>query len=151
MVDNVNYQKARSYAYKINKYIYMDVLHDAYVAFHRTTGRNLFLEPRGKVLKMIKFTYMDLWKYNGRQGRSGTRVDFEPYTSVTPEDILIGKETLASLHTIDRAVFRKNPNTTNDIVSLKLSGYKNTEIAERLDITKALVSYYLRNLKTRLN
>src|SRR5687768_16794717 len=63
----INYSKARRYA---NKCGYgLDVVHDAYLTWHKKTGNNLFNEPEHRVMAVMGWTVrktknmgMQMWR-----------------------------------------------------------------------------------------
>lgn len=140
-MNNVNYYKARSYAWKINHDDYMDVLHDAYLSWFNKTGDNLFDEPMPRVLKVVKLTYMARWKAISRHNTEFVGLgDLDTAGVDTPENILIAKETkqrYTNLATNEKSA---------EILELKSLGLRNVDIAEKWNVTKAVVTWYLRNI-----
>lgn len=155
-----NYRKARSYSFKLDSELYRDILHDAYLAWWNKCERDLFDEHIGTIIKTVKYTFFahlknNVWFYNKvNQGqRKFVEFDENIFYATTPEDEYIATELLGEYMELinsvpkDRAVFTGNEETTKEILTKRLNGYTNKEIAEEMGISKALITYYLNRTK----
>lgn len=138
-----NYAKARSYCYKLNKDLYRDVLHDAYVHWFEKTNKDLFDEPLPRVIRVIKLTWFG---YYVTKRKVVNRNVFSSYNdnlsnNETPEAILISKE-------LEESFIASCPKLQLDVYLLAVQGYKAHEIAKILDIYKSHVSYYFKKIRT---
>ena len=166
---NKAYWNARSYAFKLDPVNYKDICHDAYLSYFKSKQTNLFLEHPGTITQVIKYTTFDSWKKKSHQSRDerlqGVRQHIEfkdggdefvahKANSVTPFDEFIANELLERYNTLvltaglSRA--RGKVNIIKDILELRLVGFNNKEIADKLGVAKSLVTYYINrsNLET---
>lgn len=171
-----HYRKARRYASALDRDLYEDILHESFVVWWDKFETDLFEEHIGTIFRTIKYTFLaylkgNVWFWRGNnQGQrkferfedifnsssdsaEDRRIEPRLFNSNTPEDEYIATELLgeymqliSSTHK-DRAVFTGNENTTKDILTKRLNGYTNSEIAEELEISRASITYYLNRTK----
>lgn len=147
-----NYYQARAYLFKLNTTLYKDVLHDAFVNYHRRTGgKNLFEEPNRCVITVIKNQFYEMLR-SRMYKKDGVKFYFEHTTyddnlsnPITPVDILIGEEAYDKI--LSRVDSFDSPKTAKAILDLRLEGYSTKEIAEQLNLTTSQVNTYTRNLQ----
>ena len=182
-MNKITYSTAKRYVQRLNLTDPLDLLHDAYLNWYDKTGSDLFDEPMPRVYTVIKYTFRAHLKlgdwttggsatYNGKKVKKfitprhtskrqyssfrdgGTFAPASDYYEaadkadmVTPLDILIAKETRSRY--LDLAIDEKSLK----ILELKSLGLRNKDIAEDWNITRAMVTYYLRkvNQKSILN
>ena len=161
------YRRAISYAYFLDRELNKDLVHQAYINYWHTMGRDLFEEPIGRVLKCVKWAYYDMLKK--KYGTNPKRKFFDYYESgkfydpvdnryyslgidsLSPDYILEGKELHDYIETVPQPRQNKIPAVLNKIVNLKYQGFKNHEIADQLAMSKALVTYYLKQVMSYIN
>lgn len=168
------YRRGRRYAWALDKELCKDIVHDAYVTWWDKYEKDLFDEHIGTIFLTIKYTFLaylksNVWFFRGEsQGprkferfedifNSGDeekkRLELELFNPNTPEDEYIAAELLGEYMELirsvpkDRAVFTGNENTTKEILTKRLNGYTNKEIAEELGISQSGVTYYLNKIK----
>lgn len=145
-----NYNKAKKYLYKVTPELYKDILHDAYLNYYRRTGLNLFNQPNTNVIGVIRNQWYEelrksLYKKNGeRLPYIITEFDDHRYNPITPEDILVGKETLETVQ--QRTNQFEKPEIADYVLTLRIEGYDNKEIAEILNLSLHQVKRYVNNL-----
>jgi len=141
------YYEAIRYATKLNLYPPFearDLTHDAYVAWHNKTGNNLFDEHPRTIFSVLRNVFRDklkrsTWSFNKEQQGSRQYVEFKDHVTsrVTPYDIMVGQQLL------DRMKQTVKPS----VLDLKLEGYTNKEIAHKLNVTKAAVTWHTNKLQ----
>lgn len=167
---NENYFKIRSYLYFREPVFYRDVCHDAYVSYYNTTGLNLFEQPIALAKLVAKRKLYEYWKstYFTKDGSQVGKREFlefsagedgfsaHAFNNITPDLILEGKELeeriqkfIESLPEVE-SVFIKDKNILKKIVQLRVRGFTNKEVAEELNISKGLVTYYLKKVNLEL-
>ena len=167
------YRKAKRYAYKLKHRDSLDLVHDAYLAWHSKTGKDLFDEPVGRVFTVIRLTFMTFLKKNKHQQGGGSKrgsatrkyitplekgrrqyFEFDGHlvNHITPEDEYIALEKSRLYDRIvesvppARACFNGNEYIVRDLLRLKKKGYKNYEIAETLGVDRSLITYYFKQV-----
>jgi len=143
-----NYWNGRSYAWQVNRFLYRDILHDAYIHWYNKTGKNLFDEPWKRVVRVIKLTYYGYYISQNIRNRQWFEFDDNLFNTVTPEQQLIDSE---SFETLIKQIQQTYPRSSNQMVqslTLKLEGYQQKEIAEKLGVPKSLITYYFNNIRS---
>jgi hypothetical protein len=151
------YHKAGSYLYKLDPVNYKDIRHDAYLSFYKTTGENLFEQPEKLMIKVLKYTTFSFWRVKSRKTKIQLNTEggeelahvcelVTPFHQVIADELLNRYITLKNNLPDSRAVFTNNIRVLDQIMSYKLEGYNNKEIAEKLSVSKALVTYYLKQI-----
>lgn len=148
-----NYRKAMSYAYKLDSTNYKDLVHSAYLShYDRNNGENLFERHELYVLRAIKLQRH--WQHQSRQFeirgekfiRNHTYYETDNPDNNTPDLILEKEEAYKNLlQQID--VFETREQLLQ-VITYKVAGYKQVEIADLMGISEALVSYYMKRLKS---
>lgn len=146
-----NYRKGRSYCWALNRFLFQDILHDAFLAYHKSSGgKNLFEQPIQVVIRTVKMIF---WGYyiNRRfvRNRKDAFTEFEDQltTTLTPEQQFIDEEELTNL--IEQ-IKKENPRTSKQMITslnMKLEGYEQQEIAEHLGVKKSLITYYFKKIR----
>jgi DNA-directed RNA polymerase specialized sigma24 family protein len=146
-----NYNKARRYLYKVDPINYKDILHDAYVNYHRRTGGlNLFERSNTNVIGVVRNQYYERFqKMSYQKNKTRHQYQFVEYedspSNLTPIDFLIEKETFSTF--IKRAEHFRDSDTAKEVLNHRLDGYTPEETAEKLNITKNRVNWIIRGLK----
>lgn len=153
---NAMYSKGRSYCFKLNRTLYKDILHDAFLNWFTKTGRNLFEEPERRVIRVLKLTWLGYYVNVNQRKRHFVEVDDEIHSvnKITPEHLLVAKETGEWFNSKMKAFGEKYPRTAENVrqvYELKRDGYEQQEIAEILGIAKSSVTYYVKNFLKELN
>jgi len=164
-MNKANYTKAKSYAYKVSRSDYLDVVHDAYLKWHKKTGKDLFDEDEGLVIWVVKNTIMtnnqkNYFVYRGdkykkkfietsyitnldrRSGEEATT--YEPEDNSTPETILIGKD-------LKEQFDKKISGKFEPYYNLLVKGYKGSEMIEELGGSQQLANWYIHQIRNKLN
>jgi hypothetical protein len=169
-----NYSQANDYARKLTRNLNnkesLDLVHDAYLIYHKRTGKDLFDEPQGRIRVVLLNLFYECTKKNTIQGggdnhnrwaskkfvsipykiyRHNYTFDDQQVNNVTPLDICIANDTLARY----KKLCITSSGKLKHILILKGKGFKNTEIGEWLGVSKQLVAYYIKqaNLGIILN
>lgn len=146
-----NYNKARNYLYKADPENYKDILHDAFLNYHRRTGLNLFDRPNYNVIGVIKNQWFEhlrstMYKKNGvRVNYSFVSFDNHTVTKETPLDFLIQEDTYNFLK--KRANGFREPELAKDIIDLRYQGFSSEEISNKMGLSIHQVKRYLNNLQ----
>lgn len=141
-----NYNKARRYLYRLTPDHYKDVLHEAFVLYHRRTELNLFEQSNTNVIGVVRNTFYEMLREKSYK-KNGVRMSFkfveyeEQSSNISPIDILIGKEAHGIL--VNRLKTFKDPELATEIFNLRLSGYSSEEIAKELSINIQSVRRYI--------
>jgi hypothetical protein len=146
----INYNKGRSYSWKLNRFLYQDILHDAYVNYYKSKGRNLFEEEIKTVIRTIKLTYYGYYiNRNFVRNRVECIETFEDQyqNEITPEQQFIESEELENLIIKIKHNYPRTSDNMLESLDLKLSGYDQQEIAEKLGSPKSLITYYFSNIR----
>lgn len=164
-MNKANYTKAKSYAYKVSRSNYMDVVHDAYLKWHKKTGKDLFDEDEGLVIFVVKNTIMtqnqkNYYTYHGVKYKkqfneishisnldrksSKDAMTYEPESPITPEDILIEKD-------LKEQFDKKISGKFKPYYNLLVNGYKGSEMLEELGGTQQLANWYIHQIRNKLN
>jgi DNA-binding CsgD family transcriptional regulator len=146
-----NYNKAKRYLFKVDPEVYKDVLHDAFINYFRRTGLNLFERSNGNVIGVVKNEYFSYLRSKMFR-RGGERLPFQfttfedhSFTSITPEDILIGIETQQQIES--RLPSFEDPDLASEVLRMRLEGYNTKEISKDLDLNIQQVKRYTQNLR----
>lgn len=161
-MNTTNYTKGRSYCFHLDKTLYRDILHDAYLNWFEKTGLDLFDEPERKMMRIIKNTwrgyyiaknkvinqkarwtnYTDPTETSNESTSRETTARTKTYyaTDVTPEDIMIAKE-------IDEAEMATNSSIQLQIYLYAVQGYKPYEIAVLMGMCKGNIAYYFKKIR----
>jgi DNA-binding CsgD family transcriptional regulator len=146
-----NYNKAKRYLFKVNSEVYKDVLHDAFLNYFRRTGLNLFDRPNGNVIGVVKNEYFSYLRSKMFR-RHGERLPFQfttfedhSFTSVTPEDILIGEETQQQIES--RLSSFEDPRLAGEVLRMRMEGYNTKEISKELYLSIQQVKRYTTSLR----
>src|SRR5690606_12116882 len=98
-----NYQRGRSYSYSLDRFLYRDILHDAFLAYYKSSGgKNLFEQHIGTVIRTIKLIF---WGYYTSKrvvrNQSDRFVAYDDHcsTTTTAEELYIAHEQLENLIT----------------------------------------------------
>ena len=169
----INYKKAKKYAKKLKRVDPLDLVHDAYLTWHKKTGKDLFDEPIGRVFTVIRITFMSFLKKNKYQQGGGSKrgsatrkfvtplergrrqyfeYDGHKVNNITPEDEYIATEKSELFDRIvnslppNRTCFSDNPQFVKDLLRLKKKGFKNYEIAKTFGVDKSLITYYFKQV-----
>lgn len=152
------YQNAKRYATKIKYNDPIDLVHDSYVKWYEKTGQDLFDEPEGRVMSILRNTFRGFlsknrWTYDKRT--QGQRQFYEfrgdvtedsnlvhSHNPITPEDYYIAKELKERFVGV---VATANP-TVKEILNYRYLGYQNKEISEELGVSKSLITHYLKQV-----
>lgn len=147
-----NYRKALLYAHKLDFIHHKDLVHDAYLAWHKKTGNNLFEQSEGVVIQTVKNIHLSNYTRNTFMWRgeifSKSFTEWEdfkaPTDNLNPESILIMSD-LSS-----RLVDSLTP-VELQVYNLLLQGYKTAEICEQLGLYRQIVNHKARKIKSKLN
>lgn len=154
------YWKARSYAGKLTPQNYRDLVHDAYIVWYNKTQRDLFTEHVGVITKTIKNIYFSSYIKNKTYSYNGVRYakefipideDLNPITTYdNPIEILIRKE--ERLKRLVRLQQIRNDLTEKEkqVFDLTVEGYSTKEIKEELNISTAVLSHKICNIKKKI-
>lgn len=173
----MNYKRAKSYAYKLDTNNYRDLVHNAYIQHYDRTGKNLFDESDYYVMRLIKWVRNDEYrkfstvtKYQETDGKYEVVDRYQRWHELpelasndAPDLAIEAEETYQSI--IDKIqkyniLFDTRENLSNSvdveairqrmlqILTYKLAGYKNTEIASLMNLSSQVVGYYARKIKT---
>jgi DNA-directed RNA polymerase specialized sigma24 family protein len=144
---NTLYQKALRYAMKCNPAVYRDIVHDAYVTWFNKTNSNLFDQPEGTVIKVVKYTHLKQTERNKYMsgGKWYPRVfqEFEEYmryNKITPEDEYIASE--LEMHMIEFSAKQKL-----DVFLYAVQGLDQVTVAAMTGLSTALVNYYFKRMR----
>ncbi len=149
-----SYYRSCGYAFHLNKYLYKDLVHDAWVKYFCNTGNDLFNESPYFIAKAIRYAYQDIWgkEYYMKDGVRYQRqfvVNDSISHSMTPEKILISQEFCQEF--FKRIDSYESPNNQKlrlkEFVELVLLGYSQSEIAEIMGIGRTNVTYYKNKVK----
>jgi len=165
------YNKALSYAFMLMPYHqhYYDLVHDAYVAYHKSTGLDLFEQPERTMIATIKNVWLNFISKNRYQvdGEKRHRV-FEPIEgdvfrgSIVSQDDKVAADdsaewlyneaknyygTLAVKDRNHRLTYKSALDATEEIVNLKYQGYSQKEISEKIDTSTTSIKKYMDVLK----
>jgi hypothetical protein len=154
-IEKDNYRRAKGYLYKAARLDnYQDVLHDAYVNYHkRSGGQNLFKQSQQLVIKVIKnqfweFCRLSMYKKDGiRYPKEFLEFEDHTYNNITPHDEYVVNETYNSITGRLNSFYKPVRIVAQQVLDLKLQGYSQNEIVESLGIPQQRVSYYLMVLK----
>ena len=160
-MNTTNYNKAVRYALKLKYNDHLDLVHDAYLRWYEKEGEDLFDKPLGRILRVVKLTFLDFLKrgkyqtgpkgnQNGTSGKfvvpkeTGRRqfISYNEHVAVavTPEDIMIADE-------LDTVLQMTDSKIQLDIYLLAVQGFRPYEIAELLGMGKNHVSYYFKKIR----
>lgn len=148
------YLKGRAYCFKLNRQLYRDILHDAFLHWYNKTGRNLFEETERRMIRVLKLTWLGY--YVNIRSRSRHFEELEEDSTIegiTAEHILIAKETGQWFDSKMKAFKKKYPKTARNVervYELKRDGYDQTEIAAILELAKSSITYYVNNFLKEL-
>ncbi len=158
---NHKYRQARGYAFKFSPslggssvYSYTDLVHDAYLVWHKKTGRNLFDEHRGVISQVVKNVWRGRLMFNSFQwdkkkyAKSYVAVttdyvetaSYIPSTQEDPEKLLIYKDLEQELHSKFTERERK---LYNELVL----GYSTQEIAEKQNTYRQKLDHVRRSIE----
>lgn len=158
------YWNALRYASLLDQDNYKDITHDAYINYYKSKQKNLFLEPKYVIGKVIKYTTFDFWKkrswrYKNKElegvrvfveFNDGNESDMSAHKAnyTTPFHELIAKELVDRYNNLCKYSRLKSDRTNviKDILDLRLQGLGNKDIAKQLDINLSLVNYYISNV-----
>jgi len=151
-----NYQQAVRYAMKIqDQYHSKDLVHDAYIRWFNKTGQNLFDQPEGRILRVVKYTWKSQYSSQGFMydgviyPKTYKRLDDpeEPFSlssDNTPEQVFLSKEVFnqvyAGLSEFDSQTF------TNMI-----EGYLIKEMQEIQNTHNVAMTASVKRIKNRIN
>lgn len=134
-MDNKNYQKARRYLMKCG--LEADYAHDAYVLWFEKTGRNIFEEPNGTIIRVIKNLMFNGFQKNQYMWRG------EKHTKVFVDVEIVSQPVAEQLADIE--LYKQMlPITYQDIFEMLVRGYSGVDIAKHRGVTPEAI-YYLRN------
>jgi DNA-directed RNA polymerase specialized sigma24 family protein len=138
------YREAWGYTYKLRRSDNVDIVHDAYIRWYDTTGRDLFDEHRGTIARALRYSYLKsmsrtTFKYKGesfvRHYRSKDDINaddipaHEFVTHDTPFDTLITEESENLIkHSLSPGQLR--------VYSYFKQGYNTQEVADELGMTR---------------
>lgn len=150
-MNNDVYWKARSYAFRLEPGLYRDLVHDAFLDYAVKRNKNLFDEPLGVIFRVIKNKFFDFLK--AKYVRNYEEYNDHLITTTTPIDILEYQELDERIKGSPSMLNNNNskPEILQAIIDLKLRGFTNTEVAEELNLSKALIGYYLKRLMSYIN
>lgn len=147
------YAEALRYASRLNPYPpidHRDLVHTAYLNYFKAHGTNLFDQHPGTVFRTIKYTFFDSIKHKSwtkDKQAQGVR-QFQPIneldavTTITPHDIAVGNE----LKGKSEELLATTSGFTHKVLALKLRNFTNAEIADELEVTRGLITYYLKKV-----
>lgn len=139
---NDNYQKAKGYLQKCG--LQADFAHDAYVLWFEKTGKNIFNEPNGTVIRVIKnlmFNAHQKKRFMWRgQNYAKVYVDIDLPAAQTTEQV------------VDIELYRQMlPITYREIFDMLIKGYLGTEIAEERGVSPETIYYYRNQIRKILS
>lgn len=160
-MNKVAYREALRYAYRLNQTHYKDIVHDAYLAYYKSKGINLFDQHRGVITKTVKNVYWNgfiIMKQFMWRGVKYPKVywplveDFqhEPKnrgetcivakTTETPGDIMIFEDLLATIR-------GKLKPKQEEVYTKLLAGYSSAEIAEQVNTSRQLINHRVNKIR----
>jgi DNA-directed RNA polymerase specialized sigma24 family protein len=160
------YHVACSYAYTLDRFLYKDLVHTAWVNHHKRTGGSLFDEAIPYILTAVKFVFrrhqQDFyfeWRRQRhlREWCSFENVEGQINNNLTPEQLLISKEFVESFES-SLNNYKSNNNNAQEIgpelrefTRLKVLGYKNVEIAKEMGVSPQVITYYSKKIKSMIH
>lgn len=157
--ESVNYNKALRYAFKMVKRDNKDLVHDAYLKWHKYTGKNLFSEDLRLVTKVVKnmayskminsyCTYMGerRKKYNCQSLDPVLRDngDWYEHGPLIVEPRIVEE---LSAEYIKRVFDKKLTPREKKILKFKLQGYDNISLGKKIGVKPVLISYSLTKIR----
>ena len=149
------YTQGWRYAFRLNKYLFKDILHDAFLHWYNKTGKDLFEEGNGTVCRVIKLTYYGYYIANNTRNRKFEDFEEQSVTTLTPEQQLIEAQTLeiteGRIKEINDYIEAHYPKTASNMImafSMKLEGYVRKEIAKALNVSRQTINYYMSNVRS---
>lgn len=158
------YDRACSYAWKCNPYLYKDLVHDAWVQYYTYRGKNLFDQPDYYVFRVIRNIWFNhlrsqtfMWKLQRYSKQNINLDDYELVSPTLPPDkALTSKEfcedvynRVKSYHSGDRSSVE--PEKLETVLTMLIHGYSNKEIGKHINASDAVVSYYKKKIKSIIN
>jgi DNA-directed RNA polymerase specialized sigma24 family protein len=160
------YTKALRYAFMLMPYHqnYYDLVHDAWIAWHKSRGTDLFEEEERTVIVTVKnvwrnYVSKNRYMHNGEHlNRVFEQIDEENH-GITPQfaakdsvdKLYIEAKryygTLAAKVPAHKATYERMFDDTENIVNLRYQGYSNKEIQEKLNISSTTIKKYMTNLQ----
>lgn len=143
MIDN--YDRARGYACKLLRGVdYIDLVHDAYLAYYTKKHKNLFEEPLWLVLKVMRDSGVNFFRK--KEGRGKYKYAYRPieeYDLISNElfDKVAADQMLSCLSS------RVTP-AEQQTLQLRLEGFTAKEIGEQLSIGRTGIDYRLNRIKS---
>lgn len=155
-----NYWIARGYAYKLAPNQYRDIVHDAYLTWFNKTQKNLFNEPIGTILRVIKLTFYRTLSRNKFMWRgkiasrqviplSTTDYNHEEDKSISlsnQEDLFTQLQYQQDLKHFEDTL----PKTQLEVMKLSITGYKPSEIAVQLNKSRQAVNGSLNHVRNKV-
>ena len=151
-MNTTNYAKGRSYCFHLDKLLYRDILHDAYLNWFDKTGTDLFDEPEHRMMRIIKNTWKGYYiaknKVINQKSRwinycdkdTAKRTEAYYATDVTPEDVMMAQE-------LDDAQMATDSEVQLQIYLYAVQGYKPFEIAILMNMCKGNIAYYFKKIR----
>jgi DNA-binding NarL/FixJ family response regulator len=164
------YTKALRYAFMLMPYHenYYDLVHDAFLAYHKGTGLNLFDQEERTVIATVK----NVWKnYISKNRYMYQGVNLQKVYTVYEDDLnssgvdlhnqTQGDDSVVWLYNQAKKYYEVlsvvNPSniknytdafeSTLDIVNLKHQGYSQKEISEKIGVSSTTIKKYMDKLK----
>jgi DNA-directed RNA polymerase specialized sigma24 family protein len=163
------YNKALSYAFMLMPYHenYYDLVHDAWVSYHKSSGKDLFDQDERVVIKTVKNCWYNITRREHLHTEEHLRKIFikgtdELRTSNVPIDKRVeGEDSIEWLYDQAKKYYGtlavKNPSQarfynraltdTEEVVNLQHQGYNQKEISEKIDTTTTTIKKYMDVLK----
>lgn len=152
------YYRCCGYAYSLNRFLYRDLVHDAWVRHFTTTGEDLFNGSIYYALRAIRYAYQRIWgkDYYMVRGIRKQRefVDVDNLAHETnPERLLISKEFCGEFRRqIDNYVSPHGQRIElKTYVDLVEQGFKQKEISVIMGILPTTATYYKNKVKEIAN
>lgn len=168
-----NYQKALNYAFHLNKELFRDITHDAFMRWFEKTGKNLFDEHERIVISVVKRTWWSNYigpsriMYRGkRYGKWFKRMDEIGGDGVGGGDStpsyrkqsrwFMSRPALYNAVTPEDELiakdldewFRRCDNETRlDIYLYAIQGYTQSEISKIMELSPQLINYYFKRMQ----
>lgn len=141
-MNKVNYQKAKRYLTKCG--YEADFAHDAYILWFEKTGKDLFDEPNGTVIRVIKNVMGNAWGKKRYMWRGNT------YPKVYIDVELITQPVAEQL--VDIELYKQMlPITYQDIFEMLVMGYSCIDIAKQRNVTSTWIYHYRNQIKKILS
>lgn len=153
-----NYNRLRSYCYVLKGENYMDLLHDAYLAWYDKTGKNLFEEPNYTGTKVIRNIMLSQNQKNYFMWRGEKyRKEFIPSVSEIgnqgrmSEVAYKSRVAVSRVTPLDEAIGEDMAHLISPDFGMVLAGHTQAEIASLTGKSQQLVHYHLKKTKNKLS